>query len=316
MSITVIPLTPFGCEIAGVDLEAELTAENAAAIRKAWVDHGIAVFRGLGTSADAHLRVSRCFGEPQPAATKKLNLDQNPLLMKLDQDDHTPVNIYEVDGQKRTGWLGWHWDQAFMPEIVRGAVLRMTEAAVVAGETGFIHGGNAYDRLSQSMKDRIEGLEIVYHFNGRQEMNRFGFPSSLRLIERDDNQATSIVKYEAEFPAVVHPLVIVQPESARKILKLSPMHARYVLGMKAVESDALLHELAEALVDARYAYFHKWEKHDMVAWDNWSVIHCANGVPPGVIRRAQRTTIIGDYKLGRYLDQATDASKFTTRFAD
>ena len=315
MTIEVKRLAPFGCDISGVDFSAPLTPDAKAQIRKAWVDGGIAIVRDC-PSQEAHLDLSRCFGDPQPAATKKLNLETNPFIMALNQDEKTPVNIYEIDGERRSGWLGWHWDQAFMPEIVRGAALRAIEPARVLGETGFIHAGDAYDRLPQAMKERIEHLEVVYHFNGAQEQNTFGYPASLRLVERDADQAASIEKYTAEFPPVVHPLVVTQPESGRRILKLSPMHARYVLGMDKEESDALLTELAEHLVDARYAYSHKWRKDDVVVWDNWSVIHSATGVPPGIIRRMERTTIMGDYKLGRYLDPGRKLEDHKARFVD
>jgi taurine dioxygenase len=94
------------------------------------------------------------------------------------------------------------------------------------------------------------------------------------------------------------------------------MHARYILGMERTQSDALLSELAKHLVDERFAYFHRWRKNDVVAWDNWSVIHCARGVSPGVIRRAQRTTILGDYKLGRYLDPDHKLENHRVRLVD
>ena len=41
---------------------------------------------------------------------------------------------------------------------------------------------------------------------------------------------------------------------------------------------------------------------DGIVWDNWRTIHCATGVPFDVERLAQRTTLVGDYKLGRYLN--------------
>lgn len=315
MTIEITTFAPFGCRIKGVDFSAPLSVDVKSAIRQAWVDNGIAVIEDC-PSDEAHLDLSRCFGEPQPAATAKLNLKSNPYIMALNQDENTPVNLFEVDGEQRTGWLGWHWDQAFMPEIVRGAVLRALEPAKIGGETGFIHGGDAYDRLSPAMKERIDGLDIVYHFNGAQERNRFGYPNSLKLVERDANQAASIEQYMNDFPPVVHPLVITQPESGRRVLKLSPMHVQYVLGWERAASDELLEELAEHLVDERYAYFHSWTKNDAVAWDNWSVIHSAKGVPPGVIRRAQRTTIMGDYKLGRYLDEGLALDDHAERLVD
>ena len=44
----------------------------------------------------------------------------------------------------------------------------------------------------------------------------------------------------------------------------------------------------------------------MIIWDNWRVIHCVTGVPEGVSRLGIRTTISGDYNVGRYLDPTLD----------
>lgn len=314
----VTPLEPFGCEITGIDFSADLHPDQKAAIRSAWVEHGVAVFPEAIHNNDEHLRLSWCFGEPQPAVTKKLNTDECPFMMILDFE---PVkgaqqNVMEVDGVKVNCWLGWHWDQAFVPEIVRAGCLRITEPATKGGFTGFINGGDAYDRLSQKMKDRIEELDVVYKFEGAQEKNRFGYPFKLKLIERSAEQNAALEKYYAAFPPVVHPLVIRLPENGRKILNLSPMHARYILNMDARESDDLLTELGDILTDNKYAYYHHWKKDDVVVWDNWAVIHMATGVPPGVARGARRTTISGDYKLGRYLDSSLDSSRYREHLPD
>lgn len=313
----VVPLEPFGCEVVGVDFSRDLHPDIAAAVRRAWAEHGIAVFREAIHDDDAHIRLSRCFGEPQPAVTKKLNTGESPLMMMLDFDPaKNPTNTYEVDGKRLNHWLGWHWDQAFVPEIVRGACLRSTKPAREGGLTGYIHAGDAYDRLSQKMKDRIDDLEIVYHFQGAQERNPYGYPWSVKSVERSAEQIASLERYDREFPPVVHPLVIRQPENGRKTLKLSPMHARYVLGMEADESHDLLSELGEVITNARYAYFHDWKADDVVAWDNWVTIHMACGIPTDVTRGARRTTISGDYRLGRYLDPDLDASRYRERLPD
>jgi taurine dioxygenase len=307
MSITIRPLSPFGAEIIGLDID-DVAAIDAAsqALREAWVEHGILLFRNALHSEEAHLRLSRVFGDPQPSAVSRINDERNPYLMTLSQvpgdSGKETFTLFEIDGQRRTGWLGWHWDQAFTAEIVRGALLRMLTPAKVDGRTGFIDAAAAYDRLPWAMQRRIEGLEVVYHFTAAQEQNRFGFPAGLRVSQRNPKAEAALAQYRRDFPPVVHPLVITQRESGRKVLKLSPMHAQYILGMDDAESDALLHELADHLVDARFAYFHTWQADDAIIWDNWRVIHCATGVPFDVERLAQRTTIVGDYKLGRYLD--------------
>jgi len=70
------------------------------------------------------------------------------------------------------------------------------------------------------------------------------------------------------------------------------------------------------LVNPAYAYFHKWQPNDMVVWDNWRVIHSAAGVPLHCARRARRTTIMGDYEVGRYLDPELDRERKVKRLVD
>src|SRR5256885_6823638 len=316
------PLSPFGAEVIGLDLDddAALAGATGQALREAWVEHGILLFRNALHSEEAHLRLSRVFGEPQPSAVARINDARNPYLMTLDQRpgdaSKETFTLFEVDGRHRTGGLGWHWDQSFTAEIVRGALLRMIVPARIDGRTGFIDAAAAYERLTPAMKRRLDGLEVVYHFTGAQEQNRFGFPRDLRVVQRNPKAEAALVQYRRDFPPVVHPLVITQQETGRKILKLSPMHAQAILGMDEGESDALLQEVADHLVDARFAYFHTWQADDAIVWDNWRVIHSATGVPFDVERLAQRTTLVGDYKLGRYLDPAHGREGPERRFDD
>src|SRR5204863_2895524 len=184
MSIIIRPLSPFGAEVIGLDLDDEtaLDADVRNTLLAAWIEHGILLFRNALHSEQAHLRLSRVFGDPQPSAVSKINDAANPYLMTLNQNpgdaSKETFTLFEVDGQHRTGWLGWHWDQSFTAEIVRGGLLRMITPAAVDGRTGFIDAAAAYERLAPSLRARIEGLEVVYHFTAAQEQNRFGFPAS------------------------------------------------------------------------------------------------------------------------------------------
>lgn len=306
----------FGLEVCGVDLTRPLPPEQEGAIRALWIKGGILLFRNPDHDDAAQMRLSRLFGEMEPAATADMNDPDNAFMMTLayDPSDSKPrfQQHYNVGGIDRAGWIGWHWDQSFMPTIVRGAVLRMDIPATSMGQTGFIDGIGAYQRLSPAMRARIEGLEVVYEFNPDFASGQYGFPDDIRALPR----AVPAKEPSYDFPPVVHPLVITQIETGAKVLKLSPMHARYVLGLESGESDVLLRELAQSLVDETYAYFHDWQKNDMVVWDNWRVIHLANGMPLDVARRARRTTIVGDYKVGRYLDATLDRERLVKRIID
>jgi len=314
------PLSPqLGAEILGLDLEHEIDEATRRELLRIWTEAGLILVRGVA-NGEQHLRLSMVFGDPGPAATGVLNLDRDPRIMGLRQDPDDPrcrtMPVFEVHGEARAGYLGWHWDQAFMPEIVRGAALRMVETAAIGGQTGFIDAITAWERLPQALQEQVEGLEVVYHMTIDQHRNRFGFPQGLRAAREREDAETRQAEYHRDFPQVVHPLVITQRETGRKVLKLSPMHAQRILGLAEAESDALLHTLADHLVDGRFAYFHEWRNGDLLIWDNWRLIHSAAGVPPHVRRYAERTTIYGDYGVGRYLDPALHGSRPRRAFMD
>jgi taurine dioxygenase len=310
-------LTPgFGAEIMGVDLSWPFDDATAQAIRDIWIEAGLLLFRDPGADDAAQMRLSRLFGEMEPAATADMNDPDNQFMMTLKYDpaDTKPrfQTNYSFGGEDRAGYIPWHWDQSFMPTIVRGAVLRMEQPASRLGETGFIDAIEAYERLSPAMKARIEGMEVVYHFVTDFMQCRYGVPADLRDLPREKKAGGTVY----DFPPVVHPMVITQRETGRKALKISPLQAQYILGMNRAESDVLLAELAAHLTDERHAYYHAWQRNDMVVWDNWRMIHTAQGVPLDVPRSARRTTIMGDYAVGRYLDPALDRNRQVKRIVD
>ncbi len=68
------------------------------------------------------------------------------------------------------------------------------------------------------------------------------------------------------------------------------------------EAFELLHEVCDEIVEKAetLSYFHQWQPTDMVIWDNWRVLHRVSGSPPEHARCMHRTTIEGDYGLGRF----------------
>ena len=64
MSIELKPLSPhIGLEVIGVDLTRPLDPAVEEQIREAWIRAGVLLFRGAGTSQEAHMRLSSVFGE-------------------------------------------------------------------------------------------------------------------------------------------------------------------------------------------------------------------------------------------------------------
>jgi taurine dioxygenase len=86
------------------------------------------------------------------------------------------------------------------------------------------------------------------------------------------------------------------------IVHVSPYMAEGILGEENAQGDALLEEVCQTInqVAKTYSYHHRWKPTEMVIWDNWRMLHAVSGNRPEDERVMYRTTIKGDYGLGRF----------------
>ena len=83
-------------------------------------------------------------------------------------------------------------------------------------------------------------------------------------------------------------------ETGRKTLYVGDQLSRRIVGMTERESAPLLRFLCEHMVDPLFTYRQKWQKNDVIMWDNRSTMHLALAdFPPGSHRYCVRTTILG-----------------------
>ncbi len=296
------PGVPFGALVSGLT-RGQLQDE---AVRRSlfdlWIDRGVILFRSCDVSSEMHVELSRCFGELEPHPFPETTEPGFPDLVKIKYypDDGT---YYDVGGEERGGWLPWHSDLIYTDRINRGGILRPVQLPQSLGMTGFIDQIGAWERLPAHLKEQIEGLHVVYAVDMDFTRQLFSHDGSVRCM-RMAKSGSAIARRMWTYPRVVHPAVFTQAETGRKVLNISPGFAQGILEMGGVDGDALLREVIAHCTDPATAYFHDWRDGDMVLWDNWRVLHCATGVPRDQTRVMQRTTIRGDYALGRKLDSA------------
>ncbi|MCU1456408.1 MAG: hypothetical protein JWL73_500 [Actinomycetia bacterium] len=288
----------FGARVTDLDPATLDDPDVRAALRDLWIDRGVVVFRGVPGGTASQICLSEVFGECEVHPLRPKDAVSAPELSDIRYlpDDG---DIFEVDGDPRGGWLPWHSDLIYVDTINHGGILRPVRLPEHGGgDTGFIDQIGAYDALPDDLKERIDDLDVVYWLQLDASTARFVHVPNLRMI-RLRNSSARIMENVDTFPRVVHPLVFVQAETGRKVLNLSPWFAQGIAGMENEEGDELLHRLAEHAVDTSRAYVHHWHDDDMVLWDNWRMLHSASGVHPDDVRHLQRTTIKGDYALGR-----------------
>jgi taurine dioxygenase len=289
---------PFGAVIRNLDEAAIQSPQVRQALYDLWIDKGLLAFRGTKGDRATQVELSRIFGELEPHPVEIHRLPDFPELTRLHYDPDEG-SIIVVDGEARGGYIPWHSDLVYVDRINRGGLLRPVTIPTSGGFTGFIDQIYLYDTLPADLKRRIEGRSIIYHTDGFAfHRKRFGKPvETLRAIESNRRNYDALMAY----PRVAHPIVFEQAETGRKVLNVSPMFTQAIEGMDPVESDALCAEIVAHCEDESRAYFHDWQPGDMVLWDNWRMIHCAYGVPLDQHRTVERTTIKGDYALGRII---------------
>ncbi len=283
-----------GAEVTGLDPSRLIPEADAIALRELWLREGVLVFRGLGTSPDALLQVSRCLGELEPHPIEHFRLPGYPELILLSNEAGLSGPVYELEGVPTYGHIPWHTDLAFTTTPNAGAVLRMVKNSEHGGQTGWIDTAKAWEALPTDIQARLEGLEARYIFSPDLGGMRFNVPAGRQL-------QGSTMDLPA-FPPVAHPLVWVHPETGRRVLNISTLNIQSIIGLPAAESDALIEQLVEHAQQPQFQYIHQWQNNDIVAWDNRRTMHMAFGHPTDEIRIVQRSTIRGSAKMGRIIE--------------
>jgi taurine dioxygenase len=306
---TITPLEPVGAEVTGLGGIECFDTGTARALNEAWFQYGILLFRGIATN-EAHIALSRCFGELEVHPLPELRAPENPLFFPLGGERVAAMVFDEKD--VLVNRIPWHRDTAYTPTMCMGSMLRMVEVPEVGGETLLGDTAAAYDALPEAMKRRLEGLEFHATIsNGAVEHTGAGAWWSTVRDARDDEFPQGMVPFrpgaypdKSRFPPVIMPAVFTHPESGRKCLFISPMNIDYFLGMDRAESDDLVAELAAHMTQERFVYKHHWSLNDAVIWDNRRFIHAAFGNRPGARRRGLRTTLATRIEVARYADRA------------
>ena len=165
-----------------------------------------------------------------------------------------------------------------------GSLLHAQELPAEGGDTLFANQHTAYEALPAALKTTIAPLRAEHTYLARYEELRARSPWRPKLTQAQLDEVLP----------VVHPVVRTHPETGRKALFVSEHFTTRIVGLPEDESRALLAELFALSVQPEHVYRHTWQPHDMVFWDNRSVMHLAAGTPDHLRRKLYRTTVEGD----------------------
>lgn len=303
--ITVRPIRDdlsFGARVGGVTanvLDDPLVREQ---LNRTFEDRGVLVFEDVDPTPAMQVAISTVFGPLKDHPSKATPRVVGDDLLGLIEMRHEPNSggMVEVGGRRLSQWLPWHFDHCYNDQLNRAGVLRAVEVPADGGTTGFVDGVALYGAVSPAVREKIEGENVLYAMDVILDNLRFGRPDDFVEIQAAPQTADVMAEYAGR-PRAIHPAVWTRA-SGEKVLHVSPWMAKGVEGWAPAEAEALLDEVCDEIVEVAkgLSYFHEWRPTDMVIWDNWRVLHSVSGTAPENGRCMHRTTIAGDYGLGRF----------------
>ena len=259
----------------GVDVDLRsLSDEEFNRIENEFNETGVLVFRSQSLTPQDLIEFSKLFGEVEKHLRQEFSLEgfsEIHVLSNIKQGERTIGSAYAGDA--------WHADLCFKKAPSRMSILYSLEIPHDAngkplGDTLFASAADAYDRLSDSQKNRIADLRGIMQYNRRQEIKR-------QERAKDHPRPPLTEEQKAKTPDITQPVVRLHPLSKRKCIYVNETYTFGIEGMPEEEAKTLLDELQNEVIVPDRIYRHKWKVGDVIMWDNCLTQHKA----------------IGDYKL-------------------
>jgi taurine dioxygenase len=292
----------FGARVTGITQDDLRDTGLRAQLIELFEEHGLLIFEDVEPTPKMQVAFSTVFGPLKDHPSQAVARAEGDDLLGVIEMRHVPEEPGKVmvDGQLLSQWLPWHFDHCYNDQLNRAGVLRAVEVPPEGGLTGFVDGIALYDAISPELRDQIEGETVIYAMDVIMDNLRFGRPAGFVDVERPAQATAVMTEFEGR-PRALHPAVWTRT-TGQKVLHVSPWMAKGIEGREDADGEALLAAVCDEIVEAAQdlSYFHRWQPTDMLIWDNWRCLHRVSGMSPDHTRCMHRTTIEGDYGLGRF----------------
>lgn len=268
-----------GAEVIGLNLSLPLAPGDLQRLQQAHWQHHVLVFRDQRITPVQQVTFSRQWGDLEIHVLQQFQLPGHPEILQVS-------NIRDAQGNPEglgdAGQL-WHSDLSYKPKPSKGSLLHAQELPATGGDTLFADQHAAYEALPAALKKQLEGLQAEHSYLLHYDALRTKSPwrPALTQSQRDAVQ-----------PAI-HPVVHTHQGNGRKALFVGEHFTSRIIGLPEDESRDLLLQLFAHSTQAQFVYRHQWQAHDMVFWDNHSVLHLATGGHGDQRRKLYRTTVEG-----------------------
>ncbi|MDA0656857.1 MAG: TauD/TfdA family dioxygenase [Proteobacteria bacterium] len=272
-----------GAIVTGIDLSKDVSEADRAILYDAYIENMILVFPEQTLDYGDLLRLREVFGPAGKTVNQLLNLECKKHYAAEVPDGITIIsNVLERSGLKRLPGLDgeafWHTDSSFTEVPISASLLYGAEVTEVGGETGFLNMARAYEEMPEDLRRRVDG--------------QYANHSKVHTSEGRIRQEFAEVTDPSQAPGVKHPMVRVHPVTGKKCLYLGRRLYSYIFGLELEESEEVLDEIWAYTCQEKFVYEHKWDRGDLVVWDNRCTMHHRNSFPEEM-RRVMHKSITG-----------------------
>jgi taurine dioxygenase len=257
----------FGAEVAGFDVQAGGSSEEIAALRRAYDEHQLLVFRNCGRIApERQVTIAGWFG---------------PIGANSDEDGR-PWTVLHNDEPSGSRELPFHCDISYMEFPIEGISLHPVALPGGGTSTSYVSNAVAWASLPAPLQDELRGRKARHYYASSQMMN-FDWP----VFEH------------------WHPACLIHPRSGRPLLFVTEHHVDRIEGLTEARSADLLRQLFAVLYAPERRYEHVWREGDLVIWDNLAVQHARTRAsePSEGVRALQRVAL-GEHGFIEQLERA------------
>jgi len=215
----------------------------------------VLVFRGQQLTHEEQRDVMSCIGPiPSPEGMSYVSVDPG-------------------EGILGSSELVFHSDNSWSPKPYLAISLLAIDVVDGATATRFASNTKCLAAMPSEFRSRLEGIRVteVHPFNK-------GLPSRL---EEDTLPNT---------PEFTRPAILPHRNTGVSYLYVTRMCAKRIEGMSQEQSNAFIQEIFKFIYAPENTYEHRWNKGDLVIWDNLTIQHARGNVQAVGRRYLQRVS--------------------------
>ncbi len=273
MSIEIRKLTPhIGAEVLGAKIGPDLSDDDFAVIKQAYLDHLVLVFRDQSITPVEQIAYTERFGAVGP----------HPLRARAGHPEYENLLVLENNAQRRGARNDfWHSDITCVRRPPSATFLHAITVPVGRGDTLICNMYRAWDNLDEGLRRKLDAAEAEHSGEAIRQRNL--------AANTDGNREMTVP------PPEIHPVVRRHPETGRRALFVNRFFTTRILGLTAEENAAVMDAVDAAATAEDNIYRHKWQPGDALMWDNRCTMHFAEyDYAPDDHRLMHRTTAAGD----------------------